>query len=188
MPADGILVADGGFAGHWGGLMFDTKAAGRHFLPDRGFASIGYGVPGGIGAQIGAGPKRRVIALTGDGGFNMSLGELETARRLGASFVAIVFNNAASGYVKALQHAVYGPGSYQSSDLVEMDYAAIARGFGCHGIRVTDPEKLSAAIREGLENTSTPTVLDCIVTRDPSRMLPAADNRTLKVQKGDRPV
>lgn len=188
MPADAILVADGGFAGHWGGLMFDTKAAGRHFLPDRGFAAIGYGVPGGIGAQIGAGPKRRVVSLTGDGGFNMSLGELETARRTGANIVVIVFNNAASGYVKALQHAVYGHGSYQSSDLVEMDYAAIARGFGCHGIRVDDPEKLDAAIREGLDNTSTPTVLDVIVTRDPARMLPAADNRTLKIQKGDRPV
>ena len=188
MPADGIVVADGGFAAHWGGLMFDTKAAGRHFLPDRGFASIGYGVPGGIGAQIGAGPKRRVVALTGDGGFNMSLGELETARRLKANFVVVVFNNAASGYVKALQHAVYGPGSYQSSDLVELDYATIAKGFGCLGIRVTDPETLSAALAEGLANTSTPTVLDVVVTRDPSRMLPAADNRTLKVQKGDRPV
>ena len=77
--------------------------------------------------------------------------------------------------MKALQHAVYGPGNYQSSDLVEMDYAAIARGFGCHGIRVEDPEKLSAAIREGLENTSTPTVLDCIVTRDPARMLQPDD-------------
>jgi acetolactate synthase-1/2/3 large subunit len=187
MPADGIVVADGGFAAHWGGLFFDTKAAGRHFLPDRGFASIGYGVPGGIGAQLAAG-KRRVVSLTGDGGFNMSLGELETARRVGASFVAVVFNNAASGYVKALQHAVYGKGNYQSSDLVEMDYAAIANGFGCKGIRVTDPEKLSAALREGLDNTSTPTILDVIVTRDPSRMLPAADNRTLKVQKGDRPV
>jgi len=188
MPADGIVVADGGFAAHWGGLMFDTKAAGRHFLPDRGFASIGYGVPGGIGAQIGAGPKRRVVSLTGDGGFNMSLGELETARRLNANFVVVVFNNAASGYVKALQHAVYGPGNYQSSDLVELDYAAIAKGFGCLGIRVTDPEKLSGAIAEGLANTSTPTVLDVVVTRDPARMLPAADNRTLKVQKGDRPV
>ncbi|MGE0851858.1 MAG: hypothetical protein AB7O44_19900 [Hyphomicrobiaceae bacterium] len=46
MPADGIVVADGGFAAHWGGLFLDTKSAGRHFLPDRGFASIGYGVPG----------------------------------------------------------------------------------------------------------------------------------------------
>jgi acetolactate synthase-1/2/3 large subunit len=41
MPADGIVVADGGFAAHWAGLLFDTKAAGRHFVPDRGFASIG---------------------------------------------------------------------------------------------------------------------------------------------------
>ena len=188
MPADGIVVADGGFAAHWGGLMFDTKRAGRHFLPDRGFASIGYGVPGGIGAQIGAGPKRRVVSLTGDGGFNMSLGELETARRVGANFVVVVFNNAASGYVKALQHAVYGAGNYQSSDLVEMDYAAIAKGFGCHGIRVSDPEKLAGALRDGLDNTSTPTVIDAVVTRDPAKMLPAADNRTLKVQKGDRPV
>ncbi|MEM9027462.1 MAG: thiamine pyrophosphate-binding protein [Pseudomonadota bacterium] len=188
MPDDGVLVADGGFAAHWGGLMFDTKQAGRHFLPDRGFASIGYGVPGGIGAQIGAGPDRRVVALTGDGGFNMSLGELETARRVGANFVAIVFNNAASGYVKALQHAMYGPGNYQSSDLVEMDYAQIAKGFGCLGIRVSDPAHLAGSIREGLDNTSTPTVIDVIVTRDPAKMLPAADNRTLKVQKGDRPV
>jgi acetolactate synthase-1/2/3 large subunit len=188
MPADGIVVADGGFAGHWGGLMFDTKQPGRHFLPDRGFASIGYGVPGGIGAQLGAGPKRRVVSLTGDGGFNMSLGELETARRVGANFVAVVFNNAASGYVKALQHAVYGKGNYQSSELIEMDYAAIARGFGCQGIRVSDPEKLAAALQEGLANTSSPTVIDAIVTRDPAKMLPAADNRTLKVQKGDRPV
>jgi acetolactate synthase-1/2/3 large subunit len=188
MPANGIVVADGGFAAHWGGLFLDTKAAGRHFLPDRGFASIGYGVPGGIGASLGAGPKRRVVSLTGDGGFNMSLGDLETARRLGANFVAVVFNNAASGYVKALQHAVYGAGNYQSSDLVELNYADIAKGFGCLGIRVSDPEKVNAALREGLANTTTPTIIDCVVTRDPARMLPAADNRTLKVQKGDRPV
>ncbi len=188
MPADGVLVADGGFAAHWGGLMFDTKAAGRHFLPDRGFASIGYGVPGGIGAQLGIGPERRVVALTGDGGFNMSLGELETARRVGANFVTVIFNNAASGYVKALQHAVYGKGNYQSSDLSDLDYAEIAKGFGCLGLRVTDPEKLSAALAEGLANTSSPTVIDCVVTRDPAKMLPAADNRALKVQKGDRPV
>jgi acetolactate synthase I/II/III large subunit len=188
MPDDAILVADGGFAAHWGGLLFDTKKAGRHFVADRGFASIGYGVPGGIGAQIGAGEKRRVVSMTGDGGFNMSLGEMETARRLGASFVAIVFNNAASGYVKALQHSVYGEGNYQSSDLTELDYAAVARAMGCHGIRVEDPERLSAAIEEGLENTSSPTVLDIVVTRDPAKMLPGVDNRTLKVAKGDRPV
>jgi acetolactate synthase-1/2/3 large subunit len=90
--------------------------------------------------------------------------------------------------VKALQHAVYGKGNYQSSDLVEMDYAAIAGTMGCQGIRVTDPEKLGDALRAGLENTSMPTVLDIVVTRDPAKMLPGVDNRTLKVEKGDRPV
>jgi acetolactate synthase-1/2/3 large subunit len=188
LPADAVLVADGGFAGHWGGLFFDTRQAGRTFVPDRGFASIGYGVPGGIGAQLGVGPKRRVVALTGDGGFNMAMGELETARRLGAAIVVCVFNNAASGYVKALQHAVFGPGRYQSSDLAEMDYAAVARAMGCHGLRVEDPEALEGALREGLANTTSPTVLDIVVTRDPARMLPGVDNRTLTVQKGDRPV
>lgn len=188
MPKDAILVADGGFAGHWGGLLFDTKKAGRHFIADRGFASIGYGAPGSMGAQLAVGKGRRVVGLTGDGGFNMTIGEIETARRAGAPYVLCVFNNAASGYVKALQHAVYGQGAYQSSDLMETDYASAARAFGCHGIRVERPERLAGAIREGLENTDTPTILDVIVTRDPARMLPGTDNRTLKVEKGDRPV
>ena len=187
MPADGILVADGGFAGHWTGLLFDTKAAGRHFVPDRGFASIGYGLPGAMGAQLAA-PGRQVVGITGDGGFNMTIGELETARRLGLPITLFVVNNAASGYVKALQHAMYGAGNYQSSDLVELDYAALARGFGCNGIRVEAPGDLAAAIRSAFAVRDRPTVVDVIVTRDPAKMLPAVDSRTLVVKKGDRPV
>jgi acetolactate synthase-1/2/3 large subunit len=185
LPADGILIADGGFAAHWGGLLYDTKRPGRGFVPDRGFASIGYGVPGAIGAALGA-PDRPVVAMTGDGGFNMSLGDLETARRMGLAFVAIVFNNAASGYVKALQHAMYGAGAYQSSDLAETDYAATARALGCRGVRVEDPALLGQAIRDGIAARDVPTVLDVVVTRDPARMLPAADNRTVQIKKGDR--
>ena len=187
MPDDAILVADGGFAAHWAGLLFDTKKSGRQFIADRGLASIGYGVPGSLGAQLAAG-SRRVVGLTGDGGFNMTLGDLETARRAGAPFVICVFNNAASGYVKALQHSMFGAGNYQSSDLIEMNYAAIANAMGCQGIRVEDPGELGVAISEGLANTSSPTVLDIVVTRDPARMLPGVDSRTLVVQKGDRPV
>ena len=188
MPDDSVLVVDGGFAAHWGALLYDTKRAGRHFIANRGFASIGYGLPGAIGARMGAGADRAVVALTGDGGFNMTLGELETARRMGLHFVICVFNNAASGYVKALQHAMYGEGNYQSSDLVEMNYANIANNMGCLGIRVEHPADLVGAFERGFANRDTPTVLDIVVTRDPARMLPAADNRTLKVSKGDRPV
>src|SRR6516225_3293101 len=93
LPEDSILVADGGFAGHWTGLLYDTKSPGRHFIPDRGLASIGYGLPGGIGAALAA-PQTPVVAITGDGGFNMMLGELETVRRAGVGLTIVVVNNA----------------------------------------------------------------------------------------------
>jgi acetolactate synthase-1/2/3 large subunit len=185
MPADGILVADGGFAAHWAGLLYDTKQAGRGFVPDRGFASIGYGLPGAIGAAL-AGKGRPVVSLTGDGGFNMSLGDLETARRMGLSFAIVVFNNAASGYVKALQHLMYGKGAYQSSDLAETNYAKVAEAMGCTGIRVEDPKDLAGAFEQGLLAKGVPTVIDVVVTRDPARMLPAVDNRAVQAKKGDR--
>ena len=184
MPEDAILVADGGFAAHWGGLLFDTKRPGRHFVPDRGFASIGYGLPGAIGATLAAG-GRKVVSLTGDGGFNMMLGELETARRLNLSFTIVIVNNAASGYVKALQHLMYGPGAYHASDLAETNYARIAEAMGCRGIRVEDPADLAAALATGLSSEG-PTVIDLVVTRDPAKMLPAVDNRAVQVKKGDR--
>ena len=125
------------------------------------------------------------MALTGDGGFNMTLGELETARRLKLGLTMIVVNNAASGYVKALQHAMYG-GRYQSSDLEEVNYANAANALGCEGIRVEDPSQLAEALRTGMANKDQPTVLDVVVTRDPAKMLPAVDNRTAQIKKGDR--
>ena len=186
MPAESVLVADGGFSGHWTGLLYDTKIPGRTYVPDRGLASIGYGLPGAIGAQIGV-PDRPVVGMTGDGGFNMVIGELETALRMKAGITILVVNNAASGYVKALQHAMYD-GKYQSADLMETNYANVAEAFGCHGIRVEDPEGLAGAIEAGMAETSRPTVVDVVVTRDPTKMLPAVDSRVLKVEKGDRPV
>jgi acetolactate synthase-1/2/3 large subunit len=185
MPAKSWLVADGGFAAHWGGLLYDTKRPGRGFVPDRGFASIGYGLPGAIGATLGAGGAP-VVSITGDGGFNMTLGELETARRLGLAFTLVVVNNAASGYVKALQHLMYGHGGYQSSDLEEVDYARVAEALGCKGIRVDKPGRLAEALESGFERRDRPTVIDVVVTRDPAKMLPGVDSRTAKVEKGDR--
>ena len=185
LPDDGILVADGGFAGHWTGLLYDTRQAGRTYIADRGFASIGYGLPGGMGAALAAG-SRPVVALSGDGGFNMTLGEIETARRLGLGLTVAVVNNAASGYVKALQHAMYG-GRYQSADLSETNYADAACALGCHGVRVEDPADLDAAFAEAIAERNRPSVVDVVVTRDPAQMLPGMDNRTApKIERGDR--
>ena len=164
------------------GCCGTPRRPGRFFVPDRGFASIGYGLPGAMGATLAA-PGRSVVALTGDGGFNMMLGELETARRMGLSFTVVVVNNAASGYVKALQHLMYGVGSYHASDLAETNYADVADALGCRGIRVEQPGELAGALQAGMQG-SFPTVIDLVVTRDPAKMLPAADNRAVQVKKG----
>lgn len=184
LPEDAILVADGGFAAHWTGLLYDTKRAGRGFIVDRGMASIGYGVAGAVGAQLAA-PDRPVFSLTGDGGLNMTLGDLEVAARLGVPVNIVVVNNAASGYIKALQHAMFG-GRYQSCDLSDLNYAAVAEALGCHGIRVTDPDTLADAFRTAMTQTDKPTLIDVVVTRDAGNMLPGVDNRTAPIRKGDR--
>ena len=184
LPEDAILVADGGFAAHWTGLIYDTKRAGRGYIPDRGMASIGYGVAGGIGAQLAA-PDRPVFTLTGDGGLNMTLGDLETAARLKVPVTVMVVNNAASGYIKALQHAMFG-GRYQSADLSDLNYAVLAEALGCKGIRVEHPDQLADAYRTALTNRDGPTLIDVVVTRDAGKMLPGVDNRTAPIKKGDR--
>lgn len=191
MPEDSVLICDGGFAAHWGGLLYDTKKEGRTFVANRGFASIGYGVPGSTGVALArnyGGIKGPVVGITGDGGLNMTLGDLETALRAKAEFMVIVVNNAASGYIRALQHSLYGADHYQSSALTETNYAEVAKSLGCFGIRVEKPGDLAAALQQGAANKNAPTVIDVVVTRDPGRMLPAVDNRALVIKPGDRPV
>jgi len=114
LPAESIVVADGGFAAHWSALLFDIPEPGRYYIANRGHAAIGYGLPGAIGAQLAA-PDVPVVALCGDNGFAMALAELETAKRERLPITAIVIDNAALGYVKALQHGLYD-GLFISAD------------------------------------------------------------------------
>jgi acetolactate synthase-1/2/3 large subunit len=176
LPDDGILVADGGFAAHWSALYWDVRRAGRHYIANRGHASIGYGVPGAIGAKLAA-PDRVVAGLMGDGGLGMSIGEFETAVRLGLrGLVFVVVDNQASGYVKALQHSLYAD-RFQSVDSVPVDYARVARAFGLHAERVDDPAQLAGALERAMA-ADRPALVDVAVTRDPAGMLPGADPRT----------
>jgi acetolactate synthase-1/2/3 large subunit len=176
-PDDSIVVADGGFAAHWSALLYETRLCGRGYIANRGHAAIGYGLPGAIGAKLAA-PDRQVIALCGDNGFAMAVAELETAKRAHTPLVAVVVDNAALGYVKALQHSLYS-GRYVSADFEAIDYADVARSFGCFGRRVTDPNELPSAF-EAAFASGLPAVLDVVTTLDPSRMLPGVDARTIR--------
>jgi acetolactate synthase-1/2/3 large subunit len=176
LPDDGIVVADGGFAAHWSGLLFDVRVPGRTYIANRGHAAIGYGLSGAIGAKLAA-PERVVVALCGDNGFAMALAELETSRRMNAPVIAIVINNKTLGYVKALQHSMYAD-RFISVDFLDVDYSAVGRQFGCFGARVEDPDQLYPVIREAIASGET-AVIDVMVTTDAANMLPGIDARAL---------
>lgn len=155
-PED-ILVSDAGFASGWGALYYSQRAAGRHSLFPRGLAGLGFAAAAGIGAQLAA-PDRRVVTLSGDGGFTYVMAELSTQAHNNLPIVNVVLNNAAFGWVKWAEQAWY-KGSFRASDLHQIDFAKVAEGMGCVGLRVDDPNEVESALRHALELRK-PVVLD----------------------------
>ena len=118
---------------------------------------LGFGLPAAI-ALKSQHPARAVVNITGDGAFGFTLNELDTARRYGLPVVTIVHNNAAWGVIRMGQRR--GLDFEMGTALEDTDYAAIARGFGCHGEVVTRAEDVAPALARALAS-GLPAVLDC---------------------------
>ncbi len=159
MEPEDILVCDAGFASAWGGMYFLQKQAGRRCAFPRGLAGLGFTVPAGIGAQLAA-PQSRVVSLAGDGAFGYVLADLATQVELNLPVINIVLNNSAFGWVKWAERAWY-KNSFSSSDLARIDFAMVAEGLGCVGIKVEDPADLPGALKKAYE-AGRPVVLEVI--------------------------
>ena len=103
-------------------------------------------------------PGRPVFNITGDGSFGFTLQELDTARRYRLPVITIIHNNAAWGIIRAGQRKQLD--FELATGLEDTDYAAIARGFGCHGEVVTQPGEVGPAIARA-QASGLPAVLDC---------------------------
>ncbi len=169
MRADDVIVCDSGFNQIWGGQYFEVQVPGRSYMGPRGFGVMGFSFPAAIAGKL-ATPERRFVALCGDGGFSMVLQELETARRVQAPVVVCVMNNSNLEYVKANQRLVYDS-RFISSDYLDLNFAEIARAFGCHGIRVERSGELGGALQEAL-SSQVVTVVDVhtVESAEPDRM------------------
>jgi len=154
---DAVMIADGGDF-----LSFARLGLrGSRYLDPGAFGCLGVGVPFAIAAAR-AYPERRVLVATGDGAFGINAMEIDTAVRHGAKIVVIVANNRAWNIERYDQLENYG--MVVGTELRDSDYAAMARGLGAHGERVTDPGELAGALERALANA--PALLDVVVTRD----------------------
>jgi len=146
LPSERTVAVDSGnFMGYPSMFLSVPDAAGFCFT--QAYQSIGLGLASAIGAAI-ARPDRLTVAALGDGGMLMSAAELATAVRLGLGMVIVVYNDAAYG--AEVHH--FGPDGHplDAVSFPDTDLAAIARGFGCHGLTVRTVDDLTP-VRDWLD-------------------------------------
>lgn len=160
-PKDAIFVCDTGTVTAWSARHLRLEQGQRYSLSG-GLASMAYALPGAIGAQL-ANPERRVIALAGDGGFAMLMGDFVTAVKYELPIVVLVFNNAKLGFIKLEQEAKGLPD--YGTDLDNPDFGAFARACGGVGFTVSKAGELEKAVDDAL-TAGKPAVVDIKVDPD----------------------
>jgi acetolactate synthase-1/2/3 large subunit len=140
----------------------------RTWINSGGLGTMGFALPAAVGAKA-ARPDDLVIALDGDGCFQMTCQELITASTEHIPIKVIVFNNGGYGMVKQWQNLFYG-GRLSAVDLGGEcpDYPKLAEAMGCVGLRVDHPSEIEPAIEKALAVNDRPVVLEVVV--DPEEM------------------
>lgn len=158
LEPDDLVVCDVGAHKLWMSRMFPCEVPNSCIISN-GFAAMGMSLPGAIAAKL-LYPKRRVVAVTGDGGFLMNSQELETAVRLHLPLVILVWRDDGYGVIRWKQMVRFGRTS--SVDFGNPEFVAYASSFGAAGYRVTDPSELRPILAEALKS-KVPAVIDCPV-------------------------
>ena len=178
-PADAIMLSDIGAHHSWMVQKWKVPGKGR-LLQSGGFASMGFGVAGALGAKL-ARPDRAVIAVVGDGGFLMHSNVVATAVEYDLPVVWIVWNNCGYVSIRDIQTGFFGKDRefatrfrrQRTGELLWTDFAMLAQSMGAQGVRVERPGDLGELVRTALESGK-PAVLDVRVQADVRRLTSGA--------------
>ena len=138
-----IVVPDVGAHLIWFARNYPVRRENTLLLPN-GLITMGVGVPGALAAKL-CRPERDVVAVVGDAGFMMSSAELETAKRVGANFVTVIFNDSGLGLIKVKMKRSYGRD--YGCDFSNPDFVRYAESFGVKGYRVDRSEELKETLK-----------------------------------------
>lgn len=153
---DVIIAGDSTQPVYVGNLVYDASAPRSWFNSSTGYGTLGYGLPGAIGAKLGA-AKRAVVCLIGDGGLQFTLPELASAVEAQVPVIVLLWNNAGYGEIKRYMtdRAIMPVGV----DIYTPDFIMLARGFGCVGERIRSVNALLEELPRAA-GRSVPTVLE----------------------------
>jgi pyruvate dehydrogenase (quinone) len=160
---DAVFTVDTGMCNVWA-ARYVTPNGRRRVIGSFLHGTMANALPHAIGAQL-AYPGRQVISMSGDGGLGMLLGELLTVALHRLPVKIVVFNNSSLGMVR-LEMLVGGIPDF-GTDYASVDYAAIARACGIHGIRIEHPKDIRAGLEESLRHDG-PALVDLVT--DPNAL------------------
>jgi len=158
---DLLMVIDGGNTALYAAIYAPRIKPRQTFFPF-GMAALGAGVPAAVGMQI-AEPKRRVMLCTGDGSMLYNIQELETIADRNLPIIIVVNNDSAWNMIRCAQTTMYAC-NYIGTELPNIDYAKIARGFGFHAEKVTNANDIVPAY-ERARDSGKPALLDVITDK-----------------------
>lgn len=155
LDREDILISDVGAHKIWIARMFPTYLPNTVIISN-GFAAMGIALPGAVAAKL-VHPGRKVLAVCGDGGFVMTSYELETACRLGLSFVVLIFNDNGYGLIKWKQEKKFG--HEFATALSNPDFVKLAESYGAKGFRIGSASELIPVLKEAF-TLKVPSVVD----------------------------
>ena len=147
---DTIYVTDVGQNQMWA-AQYLTIDKPRHHLTSGGCGTMGFGLPGAMGAAF-AKPDSQIVHICGDGGFKMTGLEMFTASRENLPLISIVINNSCLGMVRQWQQLFYNE-RYSNTILTEFDFVGFAKSCGADGRTVTTCEEFTEALKEAQNRT-----------------------------------
>jgi acetolactate synthase-1/2/3 large subunit len=146
LPPEAIMANGAGNYASWLHRFWRFRAFATQVAPASG--SMGYGLPGAISAKLQF-PERPVICFAGDGCFQMTMQELGTAAQYGANIIVILVDNGIYGTIRMHQERAY-PARVSGTDMVNPDFAALARSYGIVGLTVASTADIAPALSEAL--------------------------------------
>lgn len=152
LPHDGILALDIGDNAVWA-AQFLHLSGDHAALVSENLGVMGYCLPA-LMAAAATHPQATVVGIAGDGGVQMTVGELGAAAQAGMSLVLVVLNNGILGRIRAQESEPY------SVALENPDFVALARAYGCDGMKVDGSSDLDAAVARAYAHRGSPFVLD----------------------------